>query len=98
MNRSNQKSQKNVDEGDGDTDRHGDCGIYIAKKADTKLHLAGSDPQAARSEGCYYYYMVGGGDQSHCRALFPARGRTARRAQLGGGRRANCLAVPLWNL
>ena len=36
------KKQKNVDEGDGDADRHGDCWIYIAKKADTKLHLAHS--------------------------------------------------------
>ena len=37
-----QKKQKNVDEGDGDADRYGDCWIYIAKKADTKLHLAHS--------------------------------------------------------
>ena len=36
------KKQKKVDEGDGDADRHGDCWIYIAKKADTKLHLAHS--------------------------------------------------------
>jgi IS1 family transposase len=37
-----QKKQKNVDEGDADADKHGDCWIYIAKKADTKLHLAHS--------------------------------------------------------
>jgi IS1 family transposase len=37
-----QKKQKNVDEGDGDGDRQGDCWIYLAKKADTKLHLAHS--------------------------------------------------------
>ena len=37
-----QKKQKKVDAGDGDADRHGDCWIYIAKKADTKLHLAHS--------------------------------------------------------
>jgi len=36
------KKQKKVDGGDGDADRHGDCWIYIAKKADTKLHLAHS--------------------------------------------------------
>jgi hypothetical protein len=36
------KKQKNVDEGDSDGDRQGDCGIYIAKKADTKLPLAHS--------------------------------------------------------
>jgi len=36
------KKQKKVDAGDGDADRHGDCWIYIAKKADTKLHLAHS--------------------------------------------------------
>ena len=36
------KKQKNVDEGDDDGGRHGDCWIYIAKKADTKLHLAHS--------------------------------------------------------
>ena len=34
------KKQKNVDEGDGDGGRQGDCWVYIAKKADTKLHLA----------------------------------------------------------
>jgi hypothetical protein len=34
------KKQKNVDEGDGDADRQGDCWKYIAMKADTKLHLA----------------------------------------------------------
>jgi IS1 family transposase len=37
-----QKKQKKVDEGDGDRDRQGDCWIYLAKKADTKLHLAHS--------------------------------------------------------
>lgn len=37
-----QKKQKKVDEGDGDGDRSGDCWIYLAKKADTKLHLAHS--------------------------------------------------------
>jgi len=37
-----QNSQKKVDGGDGDADRPGDCWIYIAKKADTKLHLAHS--------------------------------------------------------
>jgi IS1 family transposase len=36
------KKQKNIDEGDGDADRQGDCWIYIAKKVDTKLHLAHS--------------------------------------------------------
>jgi len=36
------KKQKKVDEGDGDGGRQGDCWIYIAKKADTKLHLAHS--------------------------------------------------------
>ena len=36
------KKQKKVDAGDGDADGHGDCWIYIAKKADTKLHLAHS--------------------------------------------------------
>jgi IS1 family transposase len=37
-----QKKQKNVGEGDDNADKHGDCWIYIAKKADTKLHLAHS--------------------------------------------------------
>ena len=37
-----QKKQKKVDAGDGDADRHGDCWVYLAKKADTKLHLAHS--------------------------------------------------------
>nr|QNO42897.1 hypothetical protein NICIAEDM_00004 [Methanosarcinales archaeon ANME-2c ERB4]QNO43427.1 hypothetical protein MJEPJOLK_00001 [Methanosarcinales archaeon ANME-2c ERB4]QNO44030.1 hypothetical protein JGGIPCKB_00003 [Methanosarcinales archaeon ANME-2c ERB4]QNO50448.1 hypothetical protein BPCBKEJI_00026 [Methanosarcinales archaeon ANME-2c ERB4] len=36
------KKQKNVDEGDDNADKHGDCWIYIAKNADTKLHLAHS--------------------------------------------------------
>ena len=36
------KKQKKVDAGDDDADRHGDCWIYLAKKADTKLHLAHS--------------------------------------------------------
>ena len=36
------KKQKNVDGGDGNDDRQGDCWIYIAKKTDTKLHLAHS--------------------------------------------------------
>ena len=36
------KKQKNVDEGDAYADKHGDYWIYIAKKADTKLHLAHS--------------------------------------------------------
>ena len=36
------KKQKNVDEGDDYADKHGDYWIYIAKKADTKLHLAHS--------------------------------------------------------
>jgi hypothetical protein len=37
-----QNPQKNVARGDGDDDRQGDCWIYIAKKTDTKLHLAHS--------------------------------------------------------
>ncbi len=36
------KKQKNVDEGDAYADKHDDYWIYIAKKADTKLHLAHS--------------------------------------------------------
>ncbi len=36
------KKQKNVDEGNDYSDKHGDYWIYIAKKADTKLHLAHS--------------------------------------------------------
>ena len=36
------KKQKKVNEGDVDADRHGDCWIYIAKTAETKLHLAHS--------------------------------------------------------
>jgi len=36
------KQKKNVDEGNDYADKHGDYWIYIAKKADTKLHLAHS--------------------------------------------------------
>ncbi len=36
------KKQKNVDEGNEERDGEGDCWIYIAKKPDTKLHLAHS--------------------------------------------------------